>query len=431
LIDLRFRESHGRIPKEWEVVSLGEVSKVVRGASPRPAGSPQFFGGNFIPWITVAELTHSNSMYLRRTDELLTEAGSEQSRIIPEGTVILTNSGATLGVPKITTVRACANDGIAAFLALGARIDPQYLYFYLQSLTKWLRESVAPGMGQPNLNTEIISGLCMPLPPLPEQKKITEILSSVDNLIEKTERLIAKLKELKNAMLQELLTKGIGHTKFKDSPVGRIPEEWEVVRLGDCTASIDTGWSPVCASTPAVHGGWGSLKTTCVRWEGYFAKENKALPPDLSGLPELCVARNDILITRVGPSDRVGIAAHVPATPQRLMISENMFRVRLKDGSPLLPAFVPLSMQSENRQDYFSKRKVGMAGSQVVITQTFLQSLPLACPSKPEQERVVGAILQLQQTISGKQGLLEGFHSLKKALMGDLLTGRVRVKIKQ
>src|SRR5690606_10189467 len=71
------------------------------------------------------------------------------------------------------------------------------------------------------------------LPPLPEQQKIASILSSVDDVIEKTRAQIDKLKDLKTGMMQELLTKGIGHTEFKDSPVGPIPSKWEVHRIGD------------------------------------------------------------------------------------------------------------------------------------------------------------------------------------------------------
>ncbi len=70
-------------------------------------------------------------------------------------------------------------------------------------------------------------------PPLPEQKKIAAILTSVDTVIEKTQAQIDKLKDLKTGMMQELLTKGIGHTEFKDSPVGRIPVEWEIHQQGD------------------------------------------------------------------------------------------------------------------------------------------------------------------------------------------------------
>jgi len=71
-----------------------------------------------------------------------------------------------------------------------------------------------------------------PIPPLPEQKKIASILTSVDDVIENTQKQIDKLQDLKKATMNELLTKGIGHTDFKDSELGRIPKSWEVMRLG-------------------------------------------------------------------------------------------------------------------------------------------------------------------------------------------------------
>ena len=70
-------------------------------------------------------------------------------------------------------------------------------------------------------------------PPLPEQKKIASILTSVDEVIENTQKQIDKLQDLKKATMNELLTKGIGHTEFKDSELGRIPKSWEVI-LGNC-----------------------------------------------------------------------------------------------------------------------------------------------------------------------------------------------------
>ena len=81
------------------------------------------------------------------------------------------------------------------------------------------------------------------LPPIDEQKTIASILASVDKAIEKTESQISKLQDLKKGMMQELLTKGIGHTKFKDSPVGRIPVGWEVKKI-DNLGEILTGRTP-------------------------------------------------------------------------------------------------------------------------------------------------------------------------------------------
>ena len=72
------------------------------------------------------------------------------------------------------------------------------------------------------------------LPSLPEQQKIASILTSVDEVIEKTQTQINKLQDLKKATMNELLTRGIGHTEFKDSPVGRIPKSWENTSISKC-----------------------------------------------------------------------------------------------------------------------------------------------------------------------------------------------------
>ena len=130
----------GKVPQAWTVRSLRTLSSVVRGASPRPAGDPKFFDGDHIPWVTVAEITKDALTDLTETDTCLTEAGAEHSRLFRSGTVIYSNSGATLGVPKILRVDACANDGVVGFESLSDLVEPIFLYHYLSSLTTTIRD---------------------------------------------------------------------------------------------------------------------------------------------------------------------------------------------------------------------------------------------------------------------------------------------------
>lgn len=158
----------GRIPAEWGVKRLGELGEVVRGGSPRPAGDPRYFNGNFLPWLTVAALTNISEYALEVTETVgfLTEEGSKQSRTLPADTLIIANSGATLGVVKILGVTCCANDGIAAIVNQRSG-DKRYICHYINTRTKTLREVVATGNGQPNLNTGLIRDIVIPFPPLP------------------------------------------------------------------------------------------------------------------------------------------------------------------------------------------------------------------------------------------------------------------------
>ena len=93
----------GVIPGDWEVACIGDIGEVVRGGSPRPAGDPKYCNGNFIPWLTVAALTNisENQLYVTETVGFLTEAGAKHSRTLESGTLIVANSGATLGIAKI------------------------------------------------------------------------------------------------------------------------------------------------------------------------------------------------------------------------------------------------------------------------------------------------------------------------------------------
>jgi type I restriction enzyme S subunit len=143
----------GAIPEEWEAKRLGDLGAVVRGSSPRPAGDPRYFNGSFVPCLTVASLTNipDSRLHVSETEGCLTEEGAQQSRRLETGMLIIANSGATLGVAKLLAVSCCANDGIAAIIKYTYG-DRRFLCYFINSKTSHLREVVATGNGQPNLN---------------------------------------------------------------------------------------------------------------------------------------------------------------------------------------------------------------------------------------------------------------------------------------
>lgn len=166
------------------LVRLGDISNVVRGSTPRPAGDPRYFNGDHIPWITVGEITKDDRINITETAESLTEAGKHRSRVLPKGTVVLSNSGWTLGVPKILGITGCANDGVAAFLDLDETVDPLFLYYRLFGLTSFLRSVIAAGGDQPNLNTDRIASLLIALPDLHEQSEIVRQIGTTQTEID-------------------------------------------------------------------------------------------------------------------------------------------------------------------------------------------------------------------------------------------------------
>lgn len=197
----------GKIPEHWKVITVARISNIVRGASPRPAGDKRYFGGDFCPWITVAELTKDETKYIVKTDEFLTEFGVSESRFIQAGTFLLSNSGATLGVPKITKISGCINDGSLAFLNITCNQD--FLYYVLKSRTNEFRKQMQ-GYGQPNLNTTIIKAFKICIPTKNEQKQLADYLdkkcSEIDTAISEKEQLIEKLTEYKKSLIYECVT---------------------------------------------------------------------------------------------------------------------------------------------------------------------------------------------------------------------------------
>ncbi|WP_339442411.1 restriction endonuclease subunit S [Pseudomonas proteolytica] len=166
----------GEVPAHWVVSKFGYISSVVRGGSPRPAGDPELFNGDYSPWVTVAEITKDDEIYLDETETFLTKKGSDQCRVFSKGTLLLSNSGATLGVPKILMIDANANDGVVGFENIS--LDKEYSYLYLATLTEGLRDRAA-GSGQPNLNTDIVKSIDVPVPP---SNEVAEIVAAVKKL---------------------------------------------------------------------------------------------------------------------------------------------------------------------------------------------------------------------------------------------------------
>jgi type I restriction enzyme S subunit len=200
----------GDVPEHWDCRAFARMSRVVRGASPRPAGDSRYFNGSHTPWVTVGEVTKDKDIYLTKTETMLKEAGADHSVRFSAGTLIMTNSGATLGVPKILSIEACANDGIVAFLNLQAVLDKPFAYYYLSTLTTRLRDELRQGGTQPNLNTGIVKRIVCPLPPLEEQRQIfkhIEIhLSPINTAMGRTEHEIDLLREYRTTLIAEVVT---------------------------------------------------------------------------------------------------------------------------------------------------------------------------------------------------------------------------------
>ena len=199
----------GKIPKHWMIYRYKHLTSLVRGGSPRPAGNPIYYYGD-IPFMKVADITKDDRMYVNSCEGSIKPAGLSNTRMVSKGTLLLTNSGATLGVPKILNIDTTINDGIAAFLNLSHKLNIKFAYYSLKSKTEYFLQVAALGMGQPNLNTDIIGNTYVTIPPKYEQQKIINFLdvkcAEIDTVIETKKKQLSLIEEYKKSLIYEYVT---------------------------------------------------------------------------------------------------------------------------------------------------------------------------------------------------------------------------------
>ena len=238
-----------QVPDGWQRVRLGDVAVVQTGGTPSRS-EPTYWGEN-IPWMASGEI---NQRRLKTTEEQITQAGLNNSnaKLFPPGTVMLAmnGQGTTRGKACVLGIEASCNQSLAAVLAGEPSANP-FLLHVLDTSYHQLRDIT--GDGRSGLNLDLIRTFQFLLPPLQEQRAIAAVLDSIDDVIEGAEAVIAATEELRDALLHDLLTRGLPgqHTEFRDVPgLGTIPADWEVVRLGDVVPKFEYGTSVRCITEP-------------------------------------------------------------------------------------------------------------------------------------------------------------------------------------
>ncbi len=418
----------GIIPEDWECKYLGELGDIVRGGSPRPAGDPKYFEGDFIPWLTVASLTTipDAQQIVMATSSMLTELGSMHSRTLEKGTLIISNSGATLGVAKLLGIKCCANDGVAAII--NQRIgNKSFLIHYINTITKSLHDKIATGNGQPNLNTDLIRLISVPFPNEQEQEKIADTLSDCDNFILKLEQLIAKKLAIKTATMQQLLTgktrlrqfalRDDGSVKgYKKSELGEIPEDWSCINLGELgNCIIGLTYKPEDTSDYGIL----VLRSSNIQ-NNHLAYDDNVFvsiePPERT-----IVKEGDILVcVRNGSRQLIGKCALIDKNAQGSAFGAFMsiFRTDIYE-------FIFHQFQS----NVIQKQIAEIMGATInQITNKDMLGFKIPLPENKEEQTAIAAILSdMDKEIQTLQQRLDKTRQLKQGMMQELLTGKTRL----
>ena len=409
------------IPGGWELATIGSLGKVITGSTPSTQ-EPKFWGGD-VPFISPSDF--DGSVYVKETQRKLTKLGADKGRLLPKDSVLVTCIG-SLGGIAMAASESTTNQQINS-LVPSRDNDPRFCFynilFNIDELTKNAGTTTIPIINKSTF--ELINLL---RPPLPEQQKIASILTAVDEVIESTTAQINKLKDLKTGMMQELLTKGIGHTEFKDSPVGRIPKAWEVVKLRSVLEKIDSGWSPNCIEIPPNIGEWGVLKVSSVTRGTFLEEQSKTLPMDLDPRESIRVGKGDLLLTRAnGVAELVGRCVMVKDEPKRkLMMSDKL--LRLKPNGRITRKFLLHVFNSSETRKQIELCWGGSSG-QKNIGQSDIKVFDIVLPRMEEQISIGNSLTNIDESIDAKAAKLKHITAIKSALMQDLLTGKRRVQL--
>ncbi len=235
-----------KLPKDWEIRTLGEVTDIFKGGTPKRSVERYFQGD--IAWAIPTDITKLNdTLYIDDTETHITEEalGKSSAKLLPPGTVLLT-SRATIGKVAISKIPIATNQGFANFLCK-EEIDNLFLAYYLKS-SRDLLISLGTGTTFLEVTKATLLKVEIPLPPLPTQHKIAAILSAYDNLIENNTRRIKILEDMAQTLYREWFVHfrfpGYEKVPMVESALGPIPEGWKIGELGDLAESIRRNVKP-------------------------------------------------------------------------------------------------------------------------------------------------------------------------------------------
>jgi type I restriction enzyme S subunit len=410
------------VPEGWNLEPIGRyVSSSLAGEWGSEAKSDE----NDIPILRSTNFTNSGVIKYSNLAVRNVEAKIRVKKALKVGDIVLEKSG---GSPTQPVGRVVYFDNEHPFLYSNFTqklsptddCDSKYLFYVLYQT---YQDGIVLKFQQQTtgiINFQLAEYLLYKtsFPTLPEQKKIASILTSVDQVIEKTESHIAKLQDLKTGMMQELLTKGIGHTEFKDSPVGRIPVGWDCLLL-DAVANRGSGHTPSKSHSEYWNGGiqWVSLADSSRLDKLYISETDKEISQlGIENSSAVMHPKGTVILSRDAGIGKSAILSNNMAVSQHFMA--------WRCGARLDNYFLYYLLQ------HWKPRfeAIAMGSTIQTIGLSYFKKLHVPVPPVEEQKKISRSLLSVENTKFSLDKKLVHLKAVKKALMQDLLTGKVRVK---
>lgn len=403
----------GLIPEDWNLKEIGEIGQVVTGTTPRTKVK-EYWNGKY-PFVTPTDI--SKKKYVFKTERTVSEEGAKVGRLIPRDSVLVTCI-ASIGKSALAFEECITNQQINAIIC-DDEIDPHYIYYVIKHRENALKDSAGK-----TTNAIVKKSLFEKFPiPLPleydEQRRISAILSSVDSLIQQTDSIIQKTQELKKGLLQELLTRGIGHKEFKYSEeLGHeIPKEWDVKNIGElCDVNKEALSNKTNNDYEFLYIDIGG-----VAYAGAKPTMQHLVFKDAPSRARRKVKKDDILVSTVRPYLRA--FTYIEGDIDNLICSTGYSVLSAKQA--IHPRFVYQYILS----DYFLNQLVPMGSSYPAVTSKQIERVKIPLPKKEEQRQIATIMTNIDIQIDNEIQTKKELEKIKKVLMQILLTGQVRIKV--
>ena len=418
--ETNFKETPiGKIPKDWGFTRLEKICKKVKAGGTPLTNRKEFWNGD-IPFVKIEDIT-STGKYLIKTKASISKSGLENSSawMVPEGSLLLAMYG-SLGEISITKIPVATNQAILGIIPKNKE-DIEFLYYwYLYFKSNWRK--YAKPTTQANLTAHIVRNSIVPLPPPLERKAIAYILSTVDKAIQKTNEIIEKTERLKKGLMQELLTKGIGHKEFKDTEIGRIPKEWKITKLRDVVQKFISGGTPSTKDPSYWNGSIPWITSAHInKWYVDSGERYITIEGLKNSATNIVPKGNIIIATRVGIGkaalNLINVAINQDLTG--LIINKQLVDPEFLVWYLISPKVITLL--------HSFTRGTTIKG----ISRKDLERLRILLPPLDEQKEIARVLFTVDKKLEVEKKEKQRLEKIKQALMDLLLTGKVRVKVNE
>jgi type I restriction enzyme S subunit len=380
----------------WLETTLGDVAEWWSGGTPK-AREPKYYENGTIPWAVIADM---NKGIIDSTNSYITKEGLELigGRLAPVGSVLI-SMYASVGKSAIANIPLATNQAIAWSIPNQKKIIPFYLYLVSQQLEKEISD-LARGATQRNINRQMLRDFTFQLPPLPEQKRIVDLVSSVDSYIEALQQQLESAKSSRNAVLHELLTAG--------------GDDWVETTLGEVT-QINPEQAKDFDSERLIK--YVDLST--VTFDNGIDSEIDPIPfNEAPGRARRIVRENDVIVATVRPYLKGFAFVNKDFNEQ---IASTGFCVIRADSELISPELVWALIGSDDFVDFLVGRSTG--SSYPAVRPTDISEFKFMLPPFKDQETVSQLIKTFDQLIKDSTNLINSTQNLRSGLLSDLLSG--------